>query len=123
RPDLDEEEVEASVGQIDQDSLVRGKGTPVPTYPGRQVVDAQGNGHDQPFEIAVRAFGALRENFPAAGTEGLAQPGRVHRLCIVTFKRDRAGHPLLLTAIVTRRAMPPVSRPRFDPSQNRGAAQ
>src|SRR5690606_22602696 len=36
RPDLDEEEVEASVGQIDQDSLVRGKGTPVPTYPGRQ---------------------------------------------------------------------------------------
>src|SRR5690606_42023738 len=68
-------------------------------------------------------FGALRENFPAGGIEGLAQPGRVHCLCIVTFKLDRAGNPLLLTAIVTRRAMPPVSRPRFDPSQNRGAAQ
>ncbi len=65
RPDLDEEEVEAPVGHVDQDSLVGRMRSAIPAQPGRDVVDAQRDRHDDPFQAAICAFGALGVDFLA----------------------------------------------------------
>jgi hypothetical protein len=78
----------------------------VPANPRRQVVDAERNGHDQPFEIAERAVGALGKDLLARGVERLAQFGRVDRLRVMAFELDCAGHTLLLTVPNRRPAMP-----------------
>ena len=52
RPDLDEEEVEAAVGQVDQHRLVRQRRAAVPADPGGDVVDAERDRHDPPLQRA-----------------------------------------------------------------------
>ncbi len=62
RPDLDEEEIEAAVGEIDQHRLVGRIGPAIPADPGRQVVDAERDQHHQPFEAAEMAFARFLGN-------------------------------------------------------------
>src|SRR5690606_14516184 len=59
RPDLDKEEIETFMREINKDSLIRTTRPAIPPNPGRDVVDRQGNPHDDPFqatEIAPRLF-------------------------------------------------------------------
>ena len=81
RPDLDEEEVEAAVGEVDQHRLVGRIGPAVPAQPGRDLVDAEGDRHDHPFEAAENALGALREDLDRAADRA---PAGLRRLTAST---------------------------------------
>ena len=62
RPDLDPEKEEAAVGQIDQNGLIRQVRTTVPPQPRRDVVDAQCDRHDHPFEVTEVTRNAARKD-------------------------------------------------------------
>jgi hypothetical protein len=68
RPDLDPEEEEAPVGEVDQHRLIGQVRAAVPADPRRQVVDAQRDDHDPPFEVPELA-GDTRENGLTCGVE------------------------------------------------------
>jgi hypothetical protein len=63
RPQLDEEKIEAAVGQIDQHRLVRGAQTAVPPYERQQVIDPEAERHQAPFDAAEGPGDALRIDF------------------------------------------------------------
>ncbi len=81
RPDLDEEEVEATVGEVDEHRLVGERGTAVPAEPGGDVVDGKGDGHDPPLQRPERAGDAAGEDRLARRVElrrfgaGIGQAG------------------------------------------------
>ena len=61
RPELDDEEVEAAAGEIDQHRLVRQRAGPLPADPGRDVVDRQRDDQQRPLDRAASGRG------PASG--------------------------------------------------------
>ena len=65
RPDLDEEEVEAAVGEVDEHRLVRRVRAAVPAEPRRDLVDAEGDRHDEPLQVPAEAVRALRVDLDA----------------------------------------------------------
>ncbi len=62
RPDLDPEEKKAAVRKIRKNCLIGQAGASVPTDQGQQVIDAQGESHDKPFEVTELALNLFREN-------------------------------------------------------------
>ena len=70
RPDFDPKEIEAAVGKIEQHRLIRQAWSAVPTDPRRQVVYAQGEGHQRPFQIAEIARNTFGKDRLARGVEG-----------------------------------------------------
>ena len=84
RPDLDEEEIEAPVGEIDQHRLARRGRPAVPAHERQQVVDAEAERHQPPFDSAEGAGDALRIDLGAR---------RIERPVHGQFVRlDRLGH-------------------------------
>ena len=83
RPDLDEEEIEAPVGKIDQHRLARRVRAAIPAHERQQVVDAERDGQHRPFDAAERAGDALRIDLLPRRVERLhrppAHPGRHER--------------------------------------------
>ncbi len=75
RPDFDPEEEETTAGQIDQHGLIRQVRAPVPADPGREVIDAQGDRHDHPFQISERPVDLLGKNRLAGRIEALRRVG------------------------------------------------
>ena len=71
RPNLDPEKEKSPVRQIQQNRLIRQRCTPVPTNPGRDIVDAQGDNHDHPFQVAKLAINLLGKDRFARSIEGL----------------------------------------------------
>ena len=71
RPDLDPEEIEPPAGQVDQHRLIGQAWAPVPANPGHQIIDAQGDRHDRPFQIAEPARDALGKDRFARLVEAL----------------------------------------------------
>src|SRR5262249_38745134 len=69
RPKLDEEEIETSVGKIDEHSLTWRIRTAIPPDEGHQVIDAEAKRHQRPFDFAERALDALRIDFLAGNIE------------------------------------------------------
>ncbi|MGY4496807.1 hypothetical protein ACVWYH_000734 [Bradyrhizobium sp. GM24.11] len=59
RPQLDEEEIEAAVGKIDQHRLAGGAKAAVPAHEGQEVIDAEAERHQAPFDPAEGAGDAL----------------------------------------------------------------
>ena len=55
RPDLDEEEVEATAGKVEQDRLVRLAGRTRPAQERQQIVDRHADHEDRPLQAAERA--------------------------------------------------------------------
>ena len=64
RPDLDEEEIEAPVGQVDQHRLVRRIRAAVPAHERQAVIDAERDEQHDPFDAPERAVHPLRIDFP-----------------------------------------------------------
>ena len=62
RPDLDEERVEPSVGEIEQDRLVRRVRAAVPAQERRDVVDRERQQQDHPLDAADRTLDGLRDD-------------------------------------------------------------
>ena len=97
RPDLDEEEIEAAVGHVDEDGLVRRVARPRPAQPGRDIVDAEEDDHHRPLEAAEPAVGRLRVNRFARGIEravlGLVDRCRIFPVDFVAVDRvDNLNH-------------------------------
>ena len=69
RPDLDEEEIGAPVGQVDQHGLVGHARAPVPAHPGQDVVDGEEHAECRPLDLAEGACDALRIDAHAVGVE------------------------------------------------------
>ena len=63
RPQLDEEEIESAIGQIDEDGLARRTQTTVPSHERQQVVDAEAERHQAPFDAPKCSGDALRIDF------------------------------------------------------------
>jgi hypothetical protein len=78
RPDLDPEEEEAPVRKVQQHRLIGQVGTTVEADPGRHVVDAQGDDHDDPLEVPERAADPLWKHGFTGGVELLRLFGRTH---------------------------------------------
>ncbi|MPL74101.1 hypothetical protein SDC9_19911 [bioreactor metagenome] len=81
RPDLDHEEEEAPVRQVDEHRLVGQRRTAVPADPRGDVVDAQHQRHQHPFQGAEMALHAAREDGFARSVKrgGFARFGGAHR--------------------------------------------
>ena len=60
RPQLDEEEIEAAVRQIDQHRLVGRAEPAIPAHERQQVIDAEAERHQAPFDAAEGSGNALR---------------------------------------------------------------
>jgi hypothetical protein len=60
RPQLDEEEIKAAVGQVNQHRLVRRAQAAVPAHERQQVVDPEAERHQAPFDAAEGSGDALR---------------------------------------------------------------
>ena len=69
RPDLDEEEVGPACREIDQHRLIGRVRAAVPADEGQEVVDAQGERHHRPFDVAEGARDLLRVDLLAGGVE------------------------------------------------------
>ncbi len=69
RPDFDPEEEKAPSGEIDQNRLVRQVWTAVPADPWDEVIDAQCDRHDHPFEVAELTRDAARKDGFARGKQ------------------------------------------------------
>jgi hypothetical protein len=78
RPDLDPEEEEAPVGEVQQNRLIGQVRPTVEPDPGRHVVDAQRDDHDDPLEVPERALDPLRKHGLTRGIELLRLFGRTH---------------------------------------------
>ena len=63
RPQLDEEEIEAAVGEIDQHRLVGRAEAAIPAHERQQVIDAEAERHQPPFDAAECPGDALRIDF------------------------------------------------------------
>ena len=85
RPDLDEEEIEAAVGKIDQHRLLRRVRAAIPAHERQQIIDAEGDDQHHPFDAAEGAVHALRIDFPAR---------RIERDVVVWAARRRLRPPL-----------------------------
>ena len=71
RPDLDEEEIETAVCHIDQHRLIGRKFAAIPANPGRDVVNAKRDQHDDPFQSPELAADPLGEDLFAGGIKRL----------------------------------------------------
>src|SRR5262249_43591862 len=69
RPDLDEEEIEAAAGEIDQHRLTRCIWSAIPAHEGQQIVDAERDAQHDPLDAAISARHALRINLAACRIE------------------------------------------------------
>jgi hypothetical protein len=78
RPDLDPEEEEPPVRKVQKHRLVGQVGAAVEPDPGRDIVDAQGDDHDDPLEVPERARDPLGENGFTGCVELLRLFGRTH---------------------------------------------
>ena len=98
RPDFDEEKIEAPMGEIDQHGLIGRIGAAIPAQPGRQVIDAKGHRHDDPFEMAEIAARPLGMDFDARRIELPLARGvdRLHVEC-ATALRLRVDRRIAIT--------------------------
>src|SRR5262249_7395318 len=62
RPDLDEEEIKAAIGEIDEHGLVRRVRSAIPAQERQQVVNAETGDQERPLDIAESAGDALRKD-------------------------------------------------------------
>ena len=69
RPELDEEEIETPVWKIDQNRLRWRVRAAIPAHERKQVIDAERDNQNRPFNIAERAVDALRIDFAARRIE------------------------------------------------------
>ena len=72
RPDLEEEEIEAPRGKIDEHRLVGQIGSAIPADPRHDVVDAERHRHHDPFHRAEAAVGLLGIDLDPRGIEAVA---------------------------------------------------
>ena len=89
RPDLDAEHVEAAIGEIDQHRLIGRIGTAVPADPRRDVIDRQGDDHDQPLQPAERAARPPWERPIAASRRAGCRPAKAQGCALAVAARGR----------------------------------
>src|SRR5690606_1356790 len=91
-PDFDKEEIEAPVRHIDQDSLIGGKRPAVPAQPRRHIVNAERDGHDQPFEAAKLPTRTLWKYLLAWRVKRLANARGIYGFGIQPLNINGVGH-------------------------------
>jgi hypothetical protein len=87
-PQLDEKEIEAAVGEIDQHRLRRLVRAPAPTDEGKDVVDAEGRPEERPLDRAELPFDADRVDLLARLVERI---GRARCLGFSHVRLPRRG--------------------------------
>ena len=85
RPDFDEEEIEAAIGEVDQHGLIGRIRPAIPAQPRREIIDAQRDEHDEPFEAPELTANTLRKNLDPRRIERLPGLGGIHCLNVDAF--------------------------------------
>ena len=107
RPDLDEEEIEAPVGEVHEHRLVRSIGTAIPADPWRQVVDAERDEHHQPLEATETSFRPLRKDLLSRLVKRLRGVASVSVCCLMAV----TGRVDVLCGVEIHGTFPPLCLP------------